>query len=199
MLNENIRAIRKSRGLSQEELAIKLNVVRQTVSKWERGLSVPDSDMLVSLSDTLDAPVATLLGKAVSEPETDDLRAIAERLEVVNLQLACKQQLKRKVLCGVFVAFARLSRWRSHAWPRWGARICSGTSTIPSLPSRAPSTMDSNGSSSGSRQCSSLPRSRPPFSCTRGCADAFWSMLVPSSEGVKLSVSDDGPGFGLAT
>lgn len=49
MLNENIRAIRKSRGLSQEELAIKLNVVRQTVSKWERGLSVPDSDMLVSL------------------------------------------------------------------------------------------------------------------------------------------------------
>ena len=53
MLNENIRAIRKSRGLSQEELAIKLNVVRQTVSKWERGLSVPGSDMLVSLSDAL--------------------------------------------------------------------------------------------------------------------------------------------------
>lgn len=104
MLNENIRAIRKSRGLSQEELAIKLNVVRQTVSKWERGLSVPDSDMLVSLSETLDVPVATLLGEAVSEPETDDLRAIAERLEVVNLQLARKQQLKRKVLCGVFVA-----------------------------------------------------------------------------------------------
>ena len=43
MLNENIKAIRKSKGLSQEELAIKLNVVRQTVSKWERGLSVPDS------------------------------------------------------------------------------------------------------------------------------------------------------------
>ena len=39
MLNENIRAVRKSRGLSQEELAIKLNVVRQTVSKWERGVS----------------------------------------------------------------------------------------------------------------------------------------------------------------
>lgn len=104
MLNENIRAIRKSRGLSQEELAIKLNVVRQTVSKWERGLSVPDSDMLVSLSDTLDVPVATLLGEAVSEPEADDLRAIAERLEIVSLQLARKQQLKRRVLCGVPVA-----------------------------------------------------------------------------------------------
>lgn len=84
MLNENIRAIRKSRGLSQEELAIKLDVVRQTVSKWERGLSVPDSDMLVSLSDTLDAPVAALLGEAVSEPKADDLRALAERLEVVS-------------------------------------------------------------------------------------------------------------------
>ena len=40
MLNENIRAIRKSKGLSQDELAIKLNVVRQTVSKWERGVSL---------------------------------------------------------------------------------------------------------------------------------------------------------------
>lgn len=50
MLNENIKAIRKSKGLSQQELAIKLNVVRQTVSKWEQGLSVPDSDMLISMS-----------------------------------------------------------------------------------------------------------------------------------------------------
>mgnify|MGYP001438138619 FL=1 len=49
MLNENIRAIRKSKGLSQQELAVKLNVVRQTVSKWETGLSVPDSDMLLVL------------------------------------------------------------------------------------------------------------------------------------------------------
>ncbi|WP_154028160.1 helix-turn-helix domain-containing protein [Olsenella uli] len=104
MLNENIRAARKSRGLSQEELAIKLNVVRQTVSKWERGLSVPDSDMLVSLSDTLDAPVATLLGEAVSEPGADGLGAIAERLEVVNLQLARRRQRERKALCGVLVA-----------------------------------------------------------------------------------------------
>ena len=47
MLNENIKAIRKSKGLSQQELAVKLNVVRQTVSKWEQGLSVPDSDMLI--------------------------------------------------------------------------------------------------------------------------------------------------------
>mgnify|MGYP005891625191 CR=1 FL=1 len=51
MLNENIKAIRKSKGLSQQELAVKLNVVRQTVSKWEKGLSVPDSEMLISLSE----------------------------------------------------------------------------------------------------------------------------------------------------
>lgn len=39
MLNENLKILRKNKGLSQEELAIKLNVVRQTVSKWEKGVS----------------------------------------------------------------------------------------------------------------------------------------------------------------
>ena len=39
MLNENIKALRKSKGLSQEELAVRLNVVRQTISKWEQGVS----------------------------------------------------------------------------------------------------------------------------------------------------------------
>ena len=58
MLNENIQALRKSKGLSQEELALKLNVVRQTVSKWERGLSVPDAEILVALGETLDVPVS---------------------------------------------------------------------------------------------------------------------------------------------
>ena len=55
MLKDNIKIIRKSKGLSQEELAIKLNVVRQTISKWEQGLSVPDSELLVSLSRALDS------------------------------------------------------------------------------------------------------------------------------------------------
>ena len=62
MLNENIQALRKSKGLSQEELALKLNVVRQTVSKWERGLSVPDAEMLVVLGETLDVPVSKRRG-----------------------------------------------------------------------------------------------------------------------------------------
>ncbi|MCR4594460.1 MAG: helix-turn-helix domain-containing protein [Clostridiales bacterium] len=98
MLGENIRNIRKAKGLSQEELAVKLNVVRQTVSKWEKGLSVPDSDLLIALSEVLDTPVSTLLGETVSEDEADDLKAIAQKLEVVNLQLAKRKDSKRKLI-----------------------------------------------------------------------------------------------------
>ncbi|MBD5513345.1 MAG: helix-turn-helix transcriptional regulator [Lachnospiraceae bacterium] len=96
MLNENIKAIRKSKGLSQEELAVKLNVVRQTLSKWERGLSVPDSDMLICISEVLETPVSTLLGETVIESKVDDLKAISEKLEIINLQLAKSNTMKRK-------------------------------------------------------------------------------------------------------
>ena len=88
MLSENIKTIRKSKGLSQEELAVKLNVVRQTISKWEQGVSVPDSDMLISLSEALKTPVSTLIGESVIESEVNDLKVISEKLEVINLQLA---------------------------------------------------------------------------------------------------------------
>ena len=98
MLNENIKAIRKSKGLSQEELAIKLNVVRQTISKWEQGLSVPDADMLISISEVLETPVSTLLGETVIESKADDLKAISEKLEVINLQLAQRKAMRRKML-----------------------------------------------------------------------------------------------------
>ena len=73
MLNENIKKLRKAKGLSQEELAIKLNVVRQTVSKWENGLSVPDSSMLISLAEELDTSVSILLGESVKEYGSDDI------------------------------------------------------------------------------------------------------------------------------
>ncbi len=97
MLNENIKTIRNSKGLSQEELAIKLNVVRQTVSKWERGLSVPDSEMLISISEVLETPVGVLLGETVKEDAPDDLKAISEKLEIINLQLARQKATKRKI------------------------------------------------------------------------------------------------------
>lgn len=98
MLNENIKAIRKSKGLSQQELAVKLNVVRQTVSKWEQGLSVPDSDMLISISEVLETPVSTLLGENVIESEVDDLKAISAKLEVINLQLAQRKTTGKRIL-----------------------------------------------------------------------------------------------------
>ena len=105
MLNENIKAIRKSKGLSQQELAIKLNVVRQTVSKWEQGLSVPDSDMLISISEILETPVSTLLGDTVVETEVDGLKAISEKLEVINLQLAKRKTTRRKIIHWLLISF----------------------------------------------------------------------------------------------
>ena len=104
MLSENIKAIRKSKGLSQQELAVKLNVVRQTVSKWEQGLSVPDSDMLISISEVLETPVSTLLGETVTEMETDSLKAISEKLEVINLQLAQRETRRRKIILGLLIS-----------------------------------------------------------------------------------------------
>ena len=98
MLNENIKAIRKSKGLSQQELAMKLNVVRQTISKWEQGLSVPDSDLLISLSEALETPVSTLLGETVMEAEVDEVKALSEKLEIINLQLARRKVMRRAIL-----------------------------------------------------------------------------------------------------
>ena len=104
MLNENIKRIRKSKGLSQEELAIKLNVVRQTVSKWENGLSVPDSSMLIILANGLDTTVSELLGEPVAEPTTDDLKILSEKLEVINLQLAKRSITKVKTIRWILIS-----------------------------------------------------------------------------------------------
>lgn len=98
MLNENIRKLRTSRGLSQEEPALKLNIVRQTVSKWERGLSVPDAEMLIALAEVLDEPVGTLLGETVSEHEPDSLQTLSGKLEVLNAQFARAQESKRRAI-----------------------------------------------------------------------------------------------------
>lgn len=119
MLNENIRNLRKSKGLSQEELAVKLNVVRQTISKWEKGLSVPDSSMIISLAEELDTSVSTLLGETVQE-ECLSEENISEKLEVINLQLAKRSEIRIKVIrylliwvCAiiavVFIAFAAMN------------------------------------------------------------------------------------------
>ena len=121
MLHENIKTIRKSKGLTQRELADSLHVVRQTVSKWERGLSTPDSEMLVSISEVLEVPVSTLLGETVSGYEYDDSKEIAEKLEILDLKIGRKKNFLRKmlhwlfiVLCAIIVIiFAVLVVWNS--------------------------------------------------------------------------------------
>lgn len=109
MLSENIKTARKSKGLSQEELAVKLNVVRQTISKWEQGLSVPDSDMLIALSDALATPVSALLGEFAARAEADDLKAIAEKLEIINLQLARQKAARWKTLRWLLIALCAVT------------------------------------------------------------------------------------------
>lgn len=91
MINENIRNARKKKGISQEELAIKLNVVRQTVSKWEKGLSVPDADILIQIADLLEVSVNDLLDIT---PQNDTVENIAAELAHLNEQLAHKNREK---------------------------------------------------------------------------------------------------------
>lgn len=95
MFHENLKPMRKAKGYTQEELAIKLNVVRQTVSKWEKGLSVPDADVLCKIADVLDTDVSTLLGEEIVE-ETDK-SAVAQQLAKISEQLAMKNQHSKKI------------------------------------------------------------------------------------------------------
>lgn len=104
MLNKNIQQLRKSKGLSQEELAIKLNVVRQTISKWENGLSVPDSDMLIAIASEFDTTVSVLLGETISDNEENDIEVISKKLEDINLQLAKRKVQKIKTIRYLFVS-----------------------------------------------------------------------------------------------
>lgn len=95
MINENIKNARKAKGISQEEMAVELNVVRQTVSKWEKGLSVPDADVLIRISDLLGVSVNDLLGVDHHDNTIEDL---AKELAQLNEQLAVKNQEKNLFL-----------------------------------------------------------------------------------------------------
>ena len=95
MLNENIKALRKTKGLTQDELAIRLNVVRQTVSKWEKGLSVPDAEMLQRIAEVFEVNVSQLLGAPINRNENIDV--IAEQLSRINEQLVVKNNRSRKI------------------------------------------------------------------------------------------------------
>ena len=95
MLNENLKIMRKAKGYTQEELAIKLNVVRQTVSKWENGLSVPDADVLSEIADILDTKVSILLDGTITDEYDNDV--IAEQLAKISEQMAIKNRRSKRI------------------------------------------------------------------------------------------------------
>ena len=176
MLNENIKALRRARGLSQEELAQKLSVVRQTVSKWEKGLSVPDAGMLIQLASALDVPVGALLGDAPDpEPEQDGLRAVAAKLELLNEQFARQNERRRRLWRGLAIALAVLAILRA-CWPlsipfaqmpRSRQVKPSSAAQIPRLRSMSPVSFHK-----ATRGCARpSPRSLPPSACTARAAD----------------------------
>ena len=95
MFGENLKAMRKAKGYTQEELAIKINVVRQTVSKWEKGLSVPDADVMSQIAEVLDTKVSVLLGETITEETDKD--AVAEQLAKISEQLAIKNRRSKAI------------------------------------------------------------------------------------------------------
>ena len=95
MLGETIATLRKKQGLSQQELADRLHVVRQTISKWEKNLSVPDADALVRLADALDVTVPQLLGETITEAaQPSDIAAALSR---INEQLAVQTRRRSRI------------------------------------------------------------------------------------------------------
>lgn len=110
MFSENLKQARQKKGISQQELASRLHVVRQTVSKWERGLSVPDADLLMRLAEILDIPVSVLLG-GTSEPDAPAPDTVAQQLAAINAQLAARSRFVRRVVrvvAGICIGIAAL-------------------------------------------------------------------------------------------
>ncbi|MDO4384476.1 MAG: helix-turn-helix transcriptional regulator [Clostridia bacterium] len=101
MFQENLKALRRKKGMSQEELAARLHVVRQTVSKWEKGLSVPDSDLLIRLAEVFEVSVGELLGERIEAEEKPN--ALAEQLSRINEQLAIRNRRAARI-------------WKTIAW-----------------------------------------------------------------------------------
>ena len=105
MLSDNIKILRKKKGYSQETLAEQLHVVRQTISKWEKGISVPDAVMLDRMAELFEVPVSVLLGGRleVEEEQPSELNEIAQQLAVLNDQLVQQAVRRRKVIRYAFV------------------------------------------------------------------------------------------------
>lgn len=97
MFSENLKTLRKQKGFSQEELASRLHVVRQTISKWEKNLSVPDADTLIRLAEILEVSVSELLGSKIEIESGNVTNEVAEQLSRINEQLAIKNRRSRRI------------------------------------------------------------------------------------------------------
>lgn len=99
MFSKNLKTLRKQKGFSQEELASRLHVVRQAISKWEKNLSVPDADTLIRLAEILEVSVSELLGSKIeNENENGNVtNDVAEQLSRINEQLAMKNRRSRRI------------------------------------------------------------------------------------------------------
>lgn len=87
VFGDTLKTLRRKAGLSQGELAARMNVVRQTISKWENNLSMPDVDQLVALSGILGVPVGTLTGAPTPEPDRADVERQLELMRLLSAQL----------------------------------------------------------------------------------------------------------------
>lgn len=104
MLSHNIQVLRKNKGYTQEELAMRLHVVRQTISKWEKGISVPDAETLQRLAEVLEVSVSELLGMPIEEKTMDE---VSMQLARINEQLVIKNRrgaLIWKIIGGILIA-----------------------------------------------------------------------------------------------
>lgn len=112
MFSENLKTLRKQKGFSQEELASRLHVVRQTISKWEKNLSVPDADTLIRLAEILEVSVSELLGSKIeNENENENgnvTNDVAEQLSRINEQLAMKNRRSRRIWKTIVIILATI-------------------------------------------------------------------------------------------
>lgn len=107
MLGNNIKKLRKQKGYSQETLAEQLHIVRQTVSKWEKGTSVPDAVMLNLIAELFEVSVSQLLGDDISDTEeTSEINEVAKQLAILNEQFANRSQRRRKTIKGIIIGVA---------------------------------------------------------------------------------------------
>ena len=140
MFSENLRSIRQAKGFTQEDLAARLHVVRQTISKWEKGLSVPDAQLLIRLAEVLEVPVSRLLGAEL--PQNDEGRdALAEQLARINEQLAIKNRRAKRiwqcvagVLIGLVVLTLVLVLLNAVAFGAYDTEVQSQTQTMSLVP-----------------------------------------------------------------